>query len=78
MFDQVIEEMHPEIAKALERIKDSYSSLLNIVVDSTMRQNHILSKQVDILKSHNEKLRQTISKKPKTDPEKELLQQQLQ
>jgi|688.fasta_scaffold865120_1 hypothetical protein len=42
MFDQVIEEMHPEVAKALERIKDSYSSLLNIVVDSTMRQNHIL------------------------------------
>ena len=59
--------MHPEISKALQYVKDSYSSLLNIVVDSSFRQNVILQKQVDLLKAHNEKLRVHLQKAKPVD-----------
>lgn len=49
--------MQPQVAKSLESVKQAYSLLLKIVVESNSRQNEILKKQVDLLKGHNEKLR---------------------
>jgi hypothetical protein len=38
-FDQLIEEMHPQVAKSLCLVKDAYSLLLKIVVECNGRQN---------------------------------------
>lgn len=54
--------MHPEIGNGLELIKDCYSLLLKIIVESSSRQNSILKKQVDLLTRHNDKLKQTAPK----------------
>lgn len=54
--------MHPEIGTGLELIKDCYSLLLKIIVESNSRQNSILKKQVDLLTKHNDKLKQNAPK----------------
>jgi hypothetical protein len=69
MFDQVISEMHPQVAKSLELIKDSYSILLKIVVESQSRQHSILQKQVNLLTIHNDK--QALGKDADLQREKE-------
>lgn len=51
--------MHPQVARSLVMIKDAYSLLLKIVVESNGRQNQILRKQVELLRTSNEKLRAT-------------------
>ena len=43
-FDNLIEEMHPQVARSMSLIKDAYSLLLKIVVESNSRQNQILRK----------------------------------